>query len=113
MSIAKQLVYADSEAQFFDHWDALYQTPEGKRYEKYTRYLTTMIEKRKEWSIMYRAGSLLRGHQTNNFAEANIAIIKDVILNRCKAYNTTQLLIFMNEIYDKYMQTCLCDVALG
>lgn len=37
MSIAKQLVYEDTEAQFLDHWNAFCQTPEAKDYENYTR----------------------------------------------------------------------------
>lgn len=36
--------------------------------------------------MMYRAESLLRGHQTNNFAEANMTIIKYVILNRLEEF---------------------------
>lgn len=32
---------------------------------------------------------------------------------RCKAYNATQLIIFMAEIFDSYMKKRLVDVALG
>lgn len=31
---------------------------------------------------------------------------------RCKAYNTTQLIMFMNEIFDEYMKQRLLDVSL-
>lgn len=44
--------------------------------------MTKLMEKKEDWSIMYRAGYLVRGHQTNNFAEATMCIIKDIILNR-------------------------------
>ncbi|KAK4297889.1 hypothetical protein Pmani_007950 [Petrolisthes manimaculis] len=42
-----------------------------------------------------------------------MTIIKDIILNRCKAFNTNQLLLFMNEVYDAYMKQRLFAVALG
>ncbi|XP_066958989.1 uncharacterized protein [Macrobrachium rosenbergii] len=42
-----------------------------------------------------------------------MCIIKDIILNRCKAFNTSQLLMFMNEVFDLYMKQRLLDVALG
>ncbi|XP_045107496.1 uncharacterized protein LOC123502382 isoform X1 [Portunus trituberculatus] len=56
---------------------------------------------------------MLRGHHTNNFSEATMCIIKEVVLNRCKAYNTVQLIIFMAGIFDGYMKNRLADVALG
>ncbi|XP_064107998.1 uncharacterized protein LOC135216553 [Macrobrachium nipponense] len=65
------------------------------------------------WSIAFRAGTLLRGHHTNNFCESTMCIIKDIVLSRCKAYNTAQLLMFIVEIFDVYMRERLVDVALS
>ncbi|XP_064109014.1 uncharacterized protein LOC135217211 [Macrobrachium nipponense] len=64
-------------------------------------------------SIAFRAGTLLRGHHTNNFCESTMCIIKDIVLSRCKAYNTAQLLTFMVEMFDVYMRQRLVDVALS
>ncbi|KAK4300177.1 hypothetical protein Pmani_027605 [Petrolisthes manimaculis] len=113
MKIAKQLVYASSESDFDYDWKSFCQTPEAKKYELYIRYLTTLIQRKAEWSTMYRAEFLLCGHQTNNFAESTVCIIKDIILNRCKASNPCQLIVFMNEVYDVYMKQCVLDVSLG
>lgn len=35
------------------------------------------------------------------------------LYSRCISYTTSQLIIFMNEIYDGYMRQCLFDVALS
>ncbi|XP_050703227.1 uncharacterized protein LOC126988878 [Eriocheir sinensis] len=112
MTVAKNLVYADSDETFQDEWNCFCQTPEAQKYNQYMRYLAKLIERKEEWSTVYRAGFLLRGHHTNNFAESTMCIIKDIILNRCKAYNTTQLIMFMNEIFDEYMKQRLIDVSL-
>ncbi|KAK3889815.1 hypothetical protein Pcinc_006211 [Petrolisthes cinctipes] len=42
-----------------------------------------------------------------------MCIIKDIVLNRSKAYNTCQLVMLMNEVYNSYIQHRLLDVALG
>ncbi|KAK3865657.1 hypothetical protein Pcinc_028751 [Petrolisthes cinctipes] len=76
-------------------------------------YFTKLIEKKKEWSIYYPAGRLLRGHHTNNFAESALSIMKDIVLNRSEAYNTCQLVMLMNEVYNSYIKHRLLDVALG
>lgn len=51
-------------------------------YCSYSSYLGSLIERSDEWAIAFRAGALLRGHHTNNFCEATMCIIKDVVLNR-------------------------------
>ena len=45
-------------------------------------YLDTLIERREEWAVTFRAGAMLRGHNTNNYCEATMCIIKEVVLNR-------------------------------
>ena len=51
-------------------------------YCSYSSYLDSLIERRDEWAISFRTGALLRGHHTNNFCEATMCIIKDIVLNR-------------------------------
>ncbi|XP_066958964.1 uncharacterized protein [Macrobrachium rosenbergii] len=125
MQVVKNLLYAKTEQKFNEDWHAVLQTQEAKNYENFVRfityevltrwavfvyftmffrYVTNLIQRKEEWCILYRAGRLLRGNQTNNYAEATMCIIKDIILNRCKAFNTSQLLMFMNEVFDLYMK---------
>ncbi|XP_050724616.1 uncharacterized protein LOC127002576 [Eriocheir sinensis] len=103
MAVAKQLVYSDSEETFNSIWTSFNGSEDAQTYSRYCSYLSKLFERRHEWSIWARKGFFLRGHNTNNFAESTICIVKDVILNRCKAYNTTQLVVYMNEIFENYV----------
>ena len=47
------------------------------------RYVEDFMKRRAEWSLAFRSGEVLRGHHTNNFAEATMCVIKDIVLNRC------------------------------
>lgn len=49
---------------------------------QYFSYLGTLVQRREEWAIAFRAGAVLRGHHTNNYCEATMCIIKDNVLNR-------------------------------
>lgn len=44
------------------------------------------------------------GPQTNNFAEASIRILKDIVLSRTKAFNTVALAESVGEIMEKYFK---------
>ncbi|XP_076051614.1 uncharacterized protein LOC143031532 isoform X2 [Oratosquilla oratoria] len=113
IQVAKQMMYANSPADCENYWLAFQQSSAYEQYDEYTRYLTKLVESKEDWSIHYQAGRLLHEHQTNNFAESAVCIIKDIILNRCKTYNTCHLVMTVNEIYDPYMKCCLMDMALG
>lgn len=45
-------------------------------------HLSSLVQRKEEWAIAFRAGAMLRGHHTNSFCETTICIIKDVVLNR-------------------------------
>jgi len=46
--------------------------------------------------------TLYRNNETNNYAEASIRIIKDVILNRTTAYNAVALVDFIVHVGEEY-----------
>ncbi|XP_064475536.1 uncharacterized protein LOC135389412 [Ornithodoros turicata] len=55
-------------------------------------------------SLPQQEGVLTRGHQTNNFAEASIRILKDIVLCRTKAFNAVALAEFVAVVWEKYFQ---------
>ncbi|XP_043192572.1 uncharacterized protein LOC122365422 isoform X1 [Amphibalanus amphitrite] len=77
MRIMQKLVYAESPERF----QALLAA-EDITHEGFARYMEGLIERRAEWAIAYRQGSALRGNHTNNYAEATMCIIKDIVMNR-------------------------------
>lgn len=71
-------------------------------YDNFTKYVTKLWERKKEWCLSYRKESPTRGHNTNNLVEASIRVIKDIILQRCKAFNVVALTDFVTEILENY-----------
>lgn len=113
MAAVKALVYAGSREAFDELLEKSLNNPFAEKYPTFICYLTTLVQRREEWAIAFRAGAVLRSHHTNNYCEATMCIIKDNVLNRCKAYNTAQLVMFMAEIFDCYMRQRIVDVALS
>ncbi|XP_050726632.1 uncharacterized protein LOC127003722 [Eriocheir sinensis] len=113
MSAVKLLLHAESIDRFEDQLEKVQHHPLLQKYPNFKSYLNTLDQRREEWAIAYRAGALLRGHNTNNYCESTMCIIKDNVLNRCKAYNTAQLVMFMAEIFNSFMKQRIVDVALN
>ncbi|KAF0692113.1 SWIM-type domain-containing protein [Aphis craccivora] len=42
------------------------------------------------------------GHNTNNIVEASIRVFKDIVLERCKAFNSAALVDFICKILEDY-----------
>lgn len=62
--------------------------------------------------MSYRNENLItRNNQTNNYSEATIRILKEIILERSKAYNVVALVEFISIIWDKYFINRLLDFA--
>jgi len=54
---------------------------------------------------------LTRGHNTNNFVEASIRVFKDIVLERCKAFNAAALVDFVCTVLEQYHQKRLIKYA--
>ena len=53
----------------------------------------------------------MRGNQTNNYAEAGMRILKDLIFSRVKAYNLVQMFSFVTECLELYYTRKILSVA--
>ncbi|XP_050726518.1 uncharacterized protein LOC127003657 [Eriocheir sinensis] len=107
MRVAQGLVCARTDSEFMEVWEGYLSGAHAQKYQAYTRYLSKMVEQKQSWSLHERNGNLL--HNANNF-ESTMCIIKDIVLNRCKGI-PCYLLMYMNEVFDSYMQGRLLDVA--
>ena len=54
---------------------------------------------------------MLRGNHTNNYAEAGIKILKEMVFSRIKAYNIVQMFYFVINTMDSYYQRKLKSIA--
>ncbi|KAL3254426.1 hypothetical protein MRX96_054177 [Rhipicephalus microplus] len=65
----------------------------------------TFLRRQEEWVQLYRLDVLTRGHNTNNFAEATIRVLKDIILNRVEAFNAVALVDSVALVWEKYFES--------
>lgn len=96
----RNIMYATSEIEC----ELFYKTllNDYKNNDALINYINSYWIKRREWCHNYRKELLTRGHNTNNYVEASIRIFKDLILHRCKAFNSVALLEFVVKILEAY-----------
>ena len=111
MECVRKLVYAENT----DKLDTMYQSYKKdsviQKHKKFMRHLENYWERRDEWSICFRDQTLLRGNNTNNYAESGIRILKDIVFRRVKAYNLVQLFDFVTVTFELYYKRRLLAVA--
>lgn len=72
-----------------------------------------LLNIKQDWVKFFRSEVLNRGHNTNNYAEATIRVIKDIILSRVKAFNVTAMVDFIVHVWDPYFVARLLRYAYG
>ena len=107
----KDLVYAEKEEQLINLYSLLRKCPIVLRYPKFLSHLKALWPRRKEWAHCYRKRLLLRGNHTNNFSEAGMKILKELIFSRVKAYNMVQVFHFLSETLESYYCRKLLSVS--
>jgi len=68
----------------------------------FSKYMMTYRNRMLEWCICYRTQFPTHGHNTNNIVEASIRVFKDIVLERCKAFNSAALVDFICKILEDY-----------
>ena len=107
----KQLVYAKFESQLISLYNEFQKCQLVKKYPQYLTYIQSHWASRREWAVCYRTHLLVRGNHTNNYAEAGVRIVKELIFNRVKAYNIIQMFTFVTECLELYYTRKLLSVA--
>ena len=54
---------------------------------------------------------MTRGNNTNNYAEASIHVLKEIVCGRVKAYNLIQMFDFVATTMEMYYSNRLLDIA--
>uniref|UniRef100_A0A2S2P8S1 Uncharacterized protein n=1 Tax=Schizaphis graminum TaxID=13262 RepID=A0A2S2P8S1_SCHGA len=86
---------------------------ELNNYTNFVKRFEVNYQRKDQWVRLYRLGILYRNNETNNYAEASIRIIKDIILCRTKAYNAVALVDFIVHVGEEYFTLRLLDHAHG
>jgi len=70
-----------------------------------------LLEKKEEWVQLFRAELPIGGHHTKNYSEASVRVLKDVVLERTKAFNSVSLADYIATGWETYLQTRLARFA--
>ena len=63
--------------------------------------------------MAYRNNIITRGHETNNYAEATVRLLKDIMLDRQKAFNVVALVGYIVDVLEPYYENRLYEFASG
>lgn len=80
-------------------------------HQGYKKRVNDFLKRKEEWVSLFRDFLVMRGHHTNNYSEATIRILKDVILQRIKAYNLVALINYILTVWQNYMRSRILRVA--
>ncbi|KAE9531995.1 hypothetical protein AGLY_010197 [Aphis glycines] len=78
----------------------------------FSKHMMTYRNRMLEWCICYRTQFPTHGHNANNIVEAPIRVFKDIVLERCKAFNSAILFDFICKILEDYHKKCLIKFSL-
>lgn len=81
---------------------------EKDKHPKFVQRLLKFYERKNEWVLLYRQGLVTRQNNTNNYAEATIRVLKDIVLCRTKAFNVVALTEFCISMWEPYLVKKLC-----
>ena len=76
-------------------------------------YLLTLYNDKEAFALCFRTELPVRGNQTNNFAEAQFLVLKDIILRRVKEYNVVGLITKITVELENHYKDKLLSVADG
>ncbi|KAH6945296.1 hypothetical protein HPB50_007758 [Hyalomma asiaticum] len=107
MTAFQKVMYASSMGEL----DAAVEQLKSMTNKEYVQRVEKFLQRKAEWVLLFRSKLMTRGHNTNNFAEASIRILKDVVLHRRKAYNAVALVDLVVEVWEAYFKLRLLDHA--
>lgn len=86
--------------------------PRGSSHEACKACIQAFLQQRQEeWLLLCRAELTTRGHNTNNFAEASIRILKDIVLSQTKAFNAVALVESVGQVMEEHFKSCILQHA--
>jgi hypothetical protein len=80
---------------------------------RYRERVEKFLQQGDEWLSIWRKDVLTRGSNTNNFSEATMRILKDIILNRTKTFNVVVLVDCCSTVLRNYFMKRLLSFGHG
>ena len=116
MELIRKLVYTTNEVELEQCYNQLISPTSTtvsftQKYPQLMARLKGFWKRRSEWALSYRVAHLTRGNNTNNYAEAGIRVLKEIVFGRVKAFNLVQMFDFITVTMDTYYTNRLLDIA--
>lgn len=80
-------------------------------FPKFVKRFEIFYKRRTQWVQLHRLSILTRGNNTNNYAEASIRVLKEIVLCRTKAYNIVALVESVSKVWEEYFINRILDHA--
>ncbi len=93
LMLVKALVYSRSEEEMLRLYSSPRDDAVAKTYPQFIHHVHTLIGKREKWALCFRKSLIIRGANTNNYAESAVRIVKDIVLGRTKAFSAVQVCV--------------------
>ena len=113
LNLFKKSLYAQTKQEFNNCFSALLNDDQCKRYPNLLSYLHNLFKDKEAFALCFRTELPVRGNHTNNFAEAQFLVLKDVILRRTKEYNVVGLLDKLTIDLEDHYKNKLLSIADG
>ncbi|XP_049268830.1 uncharacterized protein LOC119381717 [Rhipicephalus sanguineus] len=107
MAAFQKILYAQDDQELQAAKEALH----ALGHVPYSQRVQAFLQCEQQWVLLYRAGLMTRGHNTNNYSEASIRILKDIVLCRTKAYNAVALVEYIMTKWEEYFKLRLLHHA--
>ncbi|KAF4530278.1 hypothetical protein B566_EDAN017416, partial [Ephemera danica] len=106
----KKVLNAGSEKDMNEAAQEFEKIKESNR--KFYKRFQNFYLRREEWvPILYSNTVVTRNNHTNNYSEACIRVLKDIVLCRMKAFNLTALIDFTVTVWEEYFCKRILEVA--
>lgn len=100
INLFRKVMYATNEDECIKEMDNLKMDTCSSKYINYLNYVEKLRKRNTEWCLCFRSKLPIRGNNTNNIVEASIRIFKDIVLERCKAFNMCALADFIGTVFE-------------
>lgn len=107
----RETVYCPDALAFETLYEDLMDMPAVTSNSQLSKHLKELRQRETEWALHHRSGLLTRGHDTNNYDEAAMLILKDKVCQRKKAFSPVQLMDFILVGFTNYLVTRIVDVV--
>ncbi|XP_048589237.1 uncharacterized protein LOC116618843 [Nematostella vectensis] len=113
LNLFKKSLYAETEQEFENSFSELLNDDHCMENPTLVSYLQKLYNDKESFALCFRKELPVRGNHTNNFAEAQFLVLKDIILRRTKEYNVVGLLDKLTIDLEDHYKNKLLSIADG